>query len=156
MSHFGEKYKRLINDENFEKMPEDIQKKFKINHNLFLGRETDSSTDNAFCQCSQSSSETEPGVLCLSCFPQTSSFSKSSTEEQPPNEPTIDSETPRVPSKSVRAAVLENIKKAQQTFVPANKPRPAVKDTFVTVGKNSEKALKQRAYELNLSDIKVQ
>lgn len=38
-----ERYEHLINQPNFEKMPEQFQKRFKVNHDLHLGNIPDSS-----------------------------------------------------------------------------------------------------------------
>jgi hypothetical protein len=39
----SERYKHLINQSNYDKMPEEFQKRFKVNHDLHIGNITDSS-----------------------------------------------------------------------------------------------------------------
>jgi len=39
----SERYKHLINQSNYDKMPEEFQKRFKVNHDLHFGNITDSS-----------------------------------------------------------------------------------------------------------------
>lgn len=170
---FDDSYKKRITDSNFEKLPAEFKKRFDVNHKLHMGRvDKILPTTAAACHCNSAQSTSSSAVPSSSssnpayCRSNCSCSSSSSTKEMNTEQPKVSSKEsvqPKVPSKETKVEqdARSNIKKFVGRKTAQNEAHTAVQhnivtNTLVKVGKNAERILKHRAYELNFSDLKVE